>query len=90
MNLHIKNCSEKLCTVHVPSDTLRTWKWSPTPKGTCPLEHLEDLEVAPTPKDIIHINNDMNINNHIDTNMSIDIRIIINMNIEDSTAYYVE
>ena len=36
-------------TVHVPSDTLRTWNWSPTPKGTCPFTHLEDLEVVPHP-----------------------------------------
>ena len=44
---------------HVPSDTLRTWKWSPT-------------------RNIMHINNDMNINIHI----------IINMNIEDYKRYY--
>ena len=38
------------------------------------------LEVAPHPKIIIHINNDMNINIHIDINMNIDIHVIINMN----------
>ena len=35
--------------LQVPPDTLRTWKWSPTPKGTCPFRHLEDLEVVPHP-----------------------------------------
>ena len=50
--------------------TLRTWKWSPTPKK------------------IIHINNDMNINIHIDINMNIYIHIIINMNIEYYIDYY--
>ena len=39
-----------------------------------------DLEVVPHPTNIIHIDNDMNINIHIDINMDIDIHIIINMN----------
>ena len=37
---------------------------------------------GPPPQNIIHINNDMNIN------MIIDVHIIINMNIEDDIKYY--
>ena len=46
-------------TVHAPSDTLRTWKWSPIPKGTCPCRHLRDLEVVPHPQllDIVLVTN---------------------------------
>ena len=56
--------------------------------------------MVPHPQNIIHINNDMNINIHIDINMNIDINIhidinmnidihsIINMNIEYSIIYY--
>ena len=46
-------------TVYVPSDILRTWKWSPTPKGNCSVEHLMDLEVVPHPQllDIVLVTN---------------------------------
>ena len=40
-------------TQNVLSDTLRTWKWSPTWKGTCPFRHPEDLEVVPHPPNVI-------------------------------------
>ena len=61
---------------------------SKTQYRTCSFEHLEDLEVVPHPQNVIHINNDMNINIHTDINMNIDIHIIIDMNIEYYIIYY--
>ena len=43
---------------------------------------------GPPPQNIIHIDDDMNINTHIDIIMSFNIHIIICMNIEHNLDYY--
>ena len=45
-----------------------------------PSSTLRTWKWSPTPQNIIHMNNDMNININIDINMNIGIHIIINMN----------
>ena len=76
-------CNKESSTVHVPSDTSRTWKWSPNPRDTCSFDHLQDLEGVAHPHKYCSYRNDMHIS------INIDIHIVVNMNIENQIGYYI-